>query len=343
MFSDDQVRKADKGGMLSAYERWPTLARDGFRVVSPVETEAPARAYFMGMGGSAAAGDIVEGWLTGTGVDLRVLKGDVPAGGMRGSVAIACSVSGETEETVQMLSAAARAGAATVAISGKGRLSAEAERVGVPCIRVPDAPAQRLMLPFLVYSTLSILNSAFGLGCGPEAEESFAALESEWAESAPSVPEPGNRAKELAASLMAKTPTIYGDRIAHGVGVRFKNVVNENSKRHAHFDALPEALHNEIESWEDPGAGFLPLFLRHASESPRDAAKLDQMEDLLRGMGKAPLQVRGRGESRLAQLMSMTYRLDLASFYLAVALGRDPLRTALLDRLKFGARLSDPH
>jgi hypothetical protein len=36
----------------------------------------------------------------------------------------------------------------------------------------------------------------------------------------------------------------------------------------------------------------------------------------------------------LSQLMSMTYRLDLASYYLAVALGRDPLPTSLLWQLK---------
>jgi len=82
--------------------------------------------------------------------------------------------------------------------------------------------------------------------------------------------------------------------------------------------------------------------LRHSSESKRDSEKLDHMAEILQGTGKAPVQLRGRGSSRLSQLMSMTYRLDMASYYLAIALGRDPLPTNLLDRLKF-SKLPDAH
>lgn len=234
-----------------------------------------------------------------------------------------------------MLTAAVDGGAAAVTISGDGTLRDAAQELGVPRIRVPEAPAQRLMLPFLVYSVLSVLNSAFGLDCEQEAEESIGALEAEWHDAAPHAPEPRNGAKSLATSLVTKTAAIYCDRIGAGVGLRFKNALNENSKRHAHFDVIPEALHNEIESWEDPSADFLPVFIRHASESSWDRGKLDQMASLLGRTGKAPVEVRGRGSSRLSQLMSMTYRLDLASYYLAVALGRDPLPTSLLDLVKF--------
>ncbi|MDG7010964.1 MAG: hypothetical protein JRN57_02470 [Nitrososphaerota archaeon] len=333
MYSDAQAKRADRGGMISAYERWPSLAREGFRA-SQATKSRPDRAYIMGMGGSAAAGDILAGWLTGSGVQVSVLKGGVPVGGLKGSLAIACSVSGNTEETVRMLAAAVEGGADAVSISGAGKVSETARRLRVPNIVVPKALAQRLMLPFLVYAGLSVLNSAFDLKCESEAAESMAALDAEWADSGPSVPEPRNGAKALAAALVSKTAAIYCDEVAFGVGVRFKNVVNENSKRHAHFDAVPEAFHNEIEAWEDPATDFLPVFLRHSSESARDSAKLDQMVEILRGLGKAPAQVRGRGSTRLAQLMSLAYRLDLSSYYLAVALGRDPLPTGLLERLK---------
>jgi glucose/mannose-6-phosphate isomerase len=344
VFSDAQIRRADRGGVLSAYERWPSLAKEGLAVRFAPPRPESNRAFMMGMGGSAAAGDILSGWLAGReGVEVDVLKGSVPSVGMKGSLAIACSVSGNTEETVQMLRAAVAGGAAPLAISGEGKLSEAARSLGVPCIRVPAAVAQRLMLPFIVYSALSVLNRSFGLGCEAEAEESVESLEAEWKEVAPSAPEPANGAKALALSLMAKTPAIYADRVAAGVGVRFKNVLNENSKRHAHFDAVPEAFHNEIESWEDQGGDFLPVFLRHSSESPRDSARLDAMVELLEGAGWSPVTVRGRGESRFSQLMSMAYRLDMASYYLAVRLGRDPLPTRLLDRLKFTDRLPDAH
>lgn len=342
VYSEARIKRSDKGGMLEAYEKWPSLAREGFGVPCPLPKTSASRAYILGMGGSAAAGDIIAGWLSGRNeVEVYVLKGNVPAAGMKGSIAIACSVSGNTEETVQMLNAAVERGAAAVAISGEGRVSAAAKKLGVPHIRVPPALAQRLMLPFLVYSALSVLDDCLGLKCGADVRESVSALEAEWRDASPSVGEPKNGAKALASQLVKKTPAIYGDRVARGVGIRFKNVINENSKRHAHFDAVPEAFHNEIESWEDPGTDFLPVFLRHGWENSRDSAKLDHMATMLEGAGKAPVQLRGMGKSSLSQLMSMTYRLDMASYYLAVALGRDPLPTSLLDRLKASTKLPD--
>ena len=319
MYSDSQIRRTDKGGMLSAYQRWPSLAREGFSAkVAPPE-HRPDRAYIMGMGGSAAAGDILAGWFSERNeLEVSVLKGRVPFVEMKGSIALACSVSGDTEETLQMMKAVVEKGATTIAISGNGRIKATAGALGIPHIQVPPALAQRLMLPFLVYSALAVLNTACKLGCDSEVEESIGSLESEWKEASLSSPEPANQAKALASSLVGKTPAIYADRVAFGVGIRFKNVINENSKRHAHFDAVPEAFHNEIESWEDPGTDFLPVFIRHSAETKRDAEKLDHMVGLLDAKGKAPVQVRGRGRSLLSQLMSMTYRLDMTSYYLAL-------------------------
>ncbi|MDG6986017.1 MAG: hypothetical protein JRM73_04640 [Nitrososphaerota archaeon] len=335
--------KTDGSGMLDAYQRWPSLAKEGFRVnYSP--RSPPKKAYILGMGGSAAAGDIIEGWLYGRkGLEIGVMKGGVPSAGMKDSIAVACSVSGNTVETVQMLSAAVEGGAQAVSISGDGMLSEKSAELGVPVIRVPKAMAQRLMLPFLVYSALSVLNSSFDLRCEDEVDESVRSMESEWSDASPARPEPGNGAKVLASALVHKVPAIYSDRIGYGVGVRFKNVLNENSKKHAHFDVVPEAFHNEIESWEDPGTDFLPVFIRHSWESPRDSAKVDHMVRILVELGKTPVQLRGKGASILSQLMSMTYRLDLASYYLAVALGRDPTPTSLLDRLKSAGGLPNSH
>ena len=343
MFSEESRLKTDGSGMLGAYQKWPSLAREGFKVAYPPKSP-PKKAYILGMGGSAAAGDIIEGWLYGRkGVEVGVMKGGVPSAGMKDSIAIACSVSGNTIETVQMLAAAVEGGAHAVSITGEGMLSEKSAELGVPVIRVPKALAQRLMLPFLVYSALSVLNSSFALRCEGEVEESIVSMESEWSDASPSLPERANGAKALAAAMVHKVPAIYSDRVAYGVGVRFKNVLNENSKKHAHFDAVPEAFHNEIESWEDPSSEFLPVFIRHSWESPRDSAKVDQMVKILGELGKSPVQLRGKGSSILSQLMSMTYRLDLASYYLAVALGRDPTPTSLLDRLKSVGSLPDSH
>jgi hypothetical protein len=58
------------------------------------------------------------------------------------------------------------------------------------------------------------------------------------------------------------------------------------------------------------------------------------MIKMLATAGKEPIEVRGRGKSNLAQLVSMVYRLDMVSYYIALGLGRDPFPTRLIDAIK---------
>jgi hypothetical protein len=48
----------------------------------------------------------------------------------------------------------------------------------------------------------------------------------------------------------------------------------------------------------------------------------------------SPIEVKGRGKSNLAQLVTMVYKLDMTSYYVAIGIGRDPFSTRLIDRLK---------
>lgn len=334
-FSTARVNRVDTRRVHAIYARWPALAREGFDVRVELPEKKVKKAYVLGMGGSASGGDIVAGWVSDRdGVEMAVFKGQLPMGDMSDSIALACSASGQTEETVEMMKTAVARHATVVSLSGGGKLKETSERLGVPHIQMPKAAAPRYMLPFMVFSTLAFVNRGLGLSCEKEAEEAFSAMESEGEEVGLSSQSPKNRAKDLALALLRRTPTIYGARVARGVGIRFKNVLNENAKMHALFDGVPDAFHNDIEAWEDPSTSFLPVFLRHTSESERDRVREDQMVAILSKSGKSPIQVRGRGRSSLAQLLSLAYRLDMTSYYAAVALGRDPFPTRLIDTLK---------
>jgi len=200
--------------------------------------------------------------------------------------------------------------------------------------RRPEVVAPRYMLPFIIFSTLAIVNEGLDLGCESEVEDAISAMEAEGRDVAISTGPPKNGAKTLAHAILNRTPCIYGAMVARGAGIRFKNVLNENSKIHAHFVGIPDAFHNEIEAWEDPRTDFAPVFLRHSAESKHDGTREDRMMSILSKAGKAPIQVRGRGESSLAQLVSMVFRLDMVSYYVALGLGRDPFPTRLIDAIK---------
>ena len=335
IFSADRISRFDKQGVREAYAAWPGLARDGKGIKVELGKGSYKRAYVLAMGGSASGGDVVASWMSAVpGFEMAVFKGQLPLGDMKNSIAIACSASGQTEETLEMLKTAVDRRATVVSMSAGGVLMDEAHRLGIPHVKMPEVLAPRYVLPFIVFSILAVVASGFGLDCDKEADDAIHHMEAEWGRVGPGNTSPHNPSKDLARLLLDKTPAIYGARITRGVGIRFKNVLNENAKKHALFDGIPDAFHNEVEAWEDATRGFIPIFLRHSEEVDRDRRKTDKMLRILEDAGTHALEVRGAGSSSLGQLMSMAYRLDVASYYLAVGLGRDPYPIRLIDRLK---------
>jgi len=336
-FQLDRIKGVDRSKVHETYERWPEMARSGFGIKFNLPRAGFLKAYFLGMGGSAAGGDIIAGWLSDRPrFETATFKGQLPIGDMSDAFAVACSASGQTEETVEMMEAAVQRGATTIAISGRGRLMEVTNRLGVPHVLIPEVVAPRYMLPFIIFSCLSVINEGLGLNCEREAEDAFKEMEAEGRAIGIGTPTSENPAKQLALSILEKTPVIYGLRPTRGAGIRFKNVLNENAKRHAIFDGLPDAFHNGIEAWEDPSVMFAPVFLRHHAETERDRARAEVMIRILSDLKMDPIQVKGRGGTSLAQLATMVYRLDMTSYYVAIGTGRDPFPTRLMDRIKEG-------
>lgn len=334
-YSPSQIRKIDTGHVFEAYRDWPKQARSGFEVKFEPPARAFKSAFVLGMGGSAAGGDIIAGWLSPRrDLEFSVFKGQIPLSDMRDSIAIACSASGQTQETIAMLKTAASNRATVVCISAGGRLMEEARSLGLQHLSMPKAVAPRYMLPFIVFSCLAVLNAAMRLKCEDEANESITELEAMAKKIDIDTALSTNSSKQLAEKLLHATPAVFGDSVTRGVGVRFKNAMNENAKKHAYFDMLPDMFHNEVQAWEDPQSNFLPVFLRHTAEGAVEKKKTDAMAKLLAGLGNTPVEARGAGRGILSQLMTMVYHLDMTSYYVAVGLGRDPLRTELIDRLK---------
>jgi len=334
-FSIAQIKKIDVGGVYRAYRDWPALARGGFEArVDPFRRQF-RKAYVLGMGGSAAGGDIIAGWLSNRkSVEFSVIKEPTQVPDMREALAIVCSASGQTEETISMLKTAVERHATVTCISSGGRLKAEAERLGVNHIDMPKIVAPRYMLPFIVFSSLAVANRAMDLRCDDEVEESISMMELLSNEIDIDTPTAANRSKQLAQKLLEKTPVVYGSRVTRGVGIRFKNALNENAKKHSYFDMMPDLFHNEIEAWEDPDPSFQPIFLKHSGEEDSERLRAEAMSEMLSESGRGPMHVGGFGRSSLAQLVTMAYQLDMATYFIAIGLGRDPLPTKLIDRLK---------
>lgn len=334
-FGRSRMSRVDRSGIYSAYEEWPILAERGFGVSGEIQSGEYRRVAFLAVGGSASAGDIISGWLAARGgVEVSVFKGSLPRLDMRGTLVLACSASGGTLETIKMMERAADYGAAVVAVSSGGELVDKAVAAGFPHVEVPKAKAPRYMLPFMLFASLRVIDSACGLRSESEVAEAIAGMEDEWDKVKAEVPPAHNPAKGMAAQLRRATPKVYGTSLTRGVGVRFCNAVNENAKANAFFEEVPEAMHNDVESWETPDRRFVPVLLRCAADDRLLADRMGWFASAIRKKGAAPVEVQGEGASPLAQLVTLAYRLDMASYYLAMAKGVDPLPTRLLTSLR---------
>jgi len=337
-FTREQAGKFDSMGVHETYHSWPSLAEEGLGIGPRVSRGEFRKVYVLGMGGSAAGGDVLASWLfTRHGIEVEVCKGVVPAAEMKGCLAMACSASGNTEETLSMMKTAMARHATLVSMSYGGSLQAESSSAGIPHIQMPKVVAPRYMLPFMVFACLRVLDSALGLGSSEEARQAVAEMHSLRGRISLDEPLETNPSKKLALALLGKVPAIYGTRATRGAGIRFKNAVNENSKKHATYNEMPESFHNEIEAWDDPVADFAPVVLRDGSESQRESRLADAFVGTLRSIGKDPAQVRGTGGAVLARLMTLIYELDMVSYYLAIGNGRDPFPIPLVSRLKEGS------
>ena len=340
-FSLSRIRKVDTGEVFKAYRDWPELAAKGFEAKFSFPEGTFKRACVMGMGGSAAGGDIIAGWVSlRRGVEFSVYKGSLPPTDLGGTLAIACSASGETPETIEMLKTAARDKATVICVSSGGRLEEEAAALGLEHVKMPKIIAPRYMLPFIVFACLAAACRGLGIDCEEEASASIEAMRKQSKEVDVETPLQKNGPKRLARLLVGKTPAILGDSVTRGVGVRFKNALNENAKTHAYFDRMPDLFHNEIQAWESNNRSFVPIFLRHSKEVQSVSKRADAMMRILARMHNKPVEVRGSGAALFSQLMTMVYHLDMASYYTAIALGRNPLPTNLIERLKKSESIS---
>lgn len=343
-FLDDaRVREIDRSGMLESVLRlWEQVpvARPDDRLAALAGT-APRQIVVGGLGGSAIGGDLLRGLLGGdrpfaTPVTV-VREYHLPRLERPGTLAILCSYSGETEETLSLYDDAVEQRLPRAVIASGGALAARAAQDGTPVRLVPKGLPPRAAVGHLVSAMIEVVSIAWGrsdLVAG--FEETRAVLRSMAERCGPGADD--NPALEIAREARGRVLAVFAPRDPlGGVALRWKTQWNENAKAFAYEATVPEMSHNEIVAWDRLGAEPMPIFfviLRDDEEGPREALRLDWARESLREAGAAVREVRGEGSSRLARAMSLVLLGDLASVYLAVLRGVDPTPIAPIERLK---------
>ena len=334
----------DPGNMLAHIQTLGQQARDAFRTSRALDLPADYRdvraVVIAGMGGSAIGGSLLAGWAApNASVPLLVQRGyAMPNWVGRDTLVIASSHSGDTEETLSAFDDAHERGAKLTVVTTGGKLAARAEALNIPIYQFTYTAQPRAALGYSFGAVLGV-TAALGLVPDPSADlkEAEGVLSALAAEIGPRVPTTSNPAKKLASELAGDFPFIYAAEHLEAVAQRWKGQINENSKSWAAFDVFPELNHNSVVGFTHPYIAPEDIFvvvLDSDRYHPRVRARIQPTIDLLAQANIAEITIRARGESALAQMLSLVHFGDYVSYYLALLNEVDPTPVKPIDFLK---------
>jgi glucose/mannose-6-phosphate isomerase len=337
----------DPGGMLAFAVDFPAQAERAAQIGRAFRPAAslrqPEQIVLAGMGGSAVSGDFLarlcEHQLPLPFVVSRDYR--IPRFVGPGTLFIASSYSGNTEETLAAAALALRRRARVICITTGGKLQDFARRRGLPLIALPQTDPPMPPRAAWGYSFIPLVFVLRSLGLYPGAErqmrEAMGLLSRLRDQVHPDVPLGRNRAKQLATALAGSIPWVHGTAgIMAAAAYRWRCQFNENSKTLACSAEYPELNHNEVVGWELPRAlarSFTVVVLRRPDDSPRVKARVEITRELIGP--KAPMhEIEAEGESPLAQLLWTVYLGDFISLYLAFLHRADPAEIMSINELK---------
>ena len=336
----NQVSQRDAHGALGMAGDEPELLTRSLGVRNvPDSIPTFAQIVVTGMGGSALAGDMARDWLD-LPLPFQVVKDyTLPRYVGPETLVVACSFSGNTEETLSALNDAREKGAFVVIATSKGKLLEIAEADHLPHIVMPyDGVTPRMFLPtnlraFLeLFVALHVIDAAV-LTELETAAANLADVKKTWGVE---VPFKDNLAKQLAWQSAGKTTIFYAGPRFRSCAYKWKIAVNESAKNTAWCGELSEFNHNEFIGWsshpiEKPFAVFN---IRSSFDHPRISTRFDISDRLLSGLRPKATEIRLVGETMLEQFLWSNILADYVSAYLGILNGVDPAPVPLIEKLK---------
>ncbi len=338
------LKTVDPDNMLKLVRELPVQCHDAWQQVQsfrlPDDYRDVNAVAILGMGGSAIGGDLARTLAADTSpMPIATLREyDLPAWVNRRALVIACSYSGNTEETLSAFGQAVARGGKLAAITTGGQLVQMALAVNASVFHFSYPSQPRAALGWSLVPLLGIFRQ-LGLMPDPSAAvaEAIQVMQSWQAEIDFTVPTADNAAKQLALRLHGKLPIAYGGGLLAEVARRWKGQFNENAKNWGAFEVLPELDHNAVLGYEHPADladRLTVLMLTCPADHPRVALRQKVTADLLQKAGVAVEWVAARGQSKLAQMLSIIHFGDYVSYYLALLNGADPSHVNAINYLK---------
>jgi len=284
-----------------------------------------------GLGGSGIGGSIVQNYVAGTMQVPFLVNKDyhLPAFVGENTLVIACSYSGNTEETVMALQQALERKATVVCITSGGKIAELAQENNLDCILLPGGMPPRACLGYSLVQILFVLlhfrfiNSDF--------REQIKSAVSLIKKDAAKLEKAG---RQLAEQLQGKIPVVYSGAQFEGLGIRVRQQLNENSKVLGWSAAIPEMNHNELVGWAGGSNDYAVVLLRSPNDYERVEMRMEINKAIFEKYTQTIVEVVAKGNSYFEELFYLVHLTDWASYYLSELRGVDATEVKVIDYLK---------
>lgn len=291
----------------------------------------PSGVLVLGMGGSGIGGAFIASILKHTSSIPIVTNADyqIPGWVCENTLVIACSNSGNTEETIDATKAAIQRNSKIACITSGGILAEIAKKEGLPIVKVPAGLPPRSQFGS---SLLSLAWTLVRFGVFPQDVYNNLTQTSESTnKNYQSVVE---RATSLSELMEGRNIHIYSDANIECVAIRWRQQLNENSKLLVNTQVFPELNHNELVGWASGSEKDVVVILRTPEDTERTKFRMDLSAEIFQEMGADVVFVDPDGTDQMQRMMDLVFLGDFISLILAEKAGVDPVEIENIIRLK---------
>ena len=333
MIDKQLLEKIDSHRMYKVYDEWPEIARKYYdKDFTKINFGEITHVVFAGMGGSGTIGDIFASILSKTNIHVDVVKGYLlPKTVSSKSLIVVTSVSGNTEETLNVLSSAYKMKCKLIAFSDGGKIQEYCNEKGVNHRNISMVHSPRASFPAFLFSILKNLESFLPIK-KTDITNTLNELEKQRNSISSNNLSKNNPAINLAESI-SDIPMIYYPWGLQAAAIRFKNSLQENTKIHAISEDVIEACHNGIVSWSKL-SNVKPILIRGKDDYIKTGERWEILKDYFEKEGIDYKEIFSLSGNILTKLINLIYLFDYASIYKAILTKVDPTPVKAINFVK---------
>jgi len=333
LINKNLLKKVDSNEMYKVYDKWPEIAREYYDAdFAEIKFDEITHVVFAGMGGSGTIGDIFASILSKTNIHVEVIKGYLlPKTVDSKSLIITTSVSGNTEETLQVLKSASKIKCKIIAFSDGGKMQEFCKIKKINHRKITMIHSPRASFPAYLFAILRTLESFLPIE-KIDIINSLNELKNLRDNISSNNLSNVNSAINLAESI-SEIPMIYYPWGLQAAAIRFKNSLQENTKIHAISEDVIEACHNGIVSWSK-FSDIKPILIRGKDDYIKTDERWEILKEYFEKEGIDYREVFSLSGNILTKLINLIYLFDYASIYKAISMKVDPTPVKAIDFVK---------